>query len=207
MATPIPQPYLHANPAYTQTTPYIPPAYFNPNDIQSLNDSFSKDGIKRLSKTVNPISQAATITKPAEAFKAKAYRDSAGHLTVGYGQRTDNPRATTTEQAASEWMFDRLGKNHQKLLLNSPAYRNANPNQQGAMLDFSYNVGTNWEKYTDLSAYSNDPKGAPYIIQLLPAFRKDTAGNQLEGLERRRADEVRLGTSTDTETYFPVHLR
>lgn len=206
MATPINQPYFHANPAYKQTTPYIPPAYFNPADLPQLNDSFSQN-TRKFDRPVNPIQQAATIVKPYEGFRAKAYTDSAGHLTVGYGQRTENPNAVTTEAAASQWMFDRLGKNHQKLLLNNVAYREANPNQQGAMLDFSYNVGTNWSKYTDLSAYSKDPKGAPYIIQLLPAFRKDDKGVEQEGLTRRRADEVRLGTSRDTENYFPIHLK
>lgn len=198
--------YYMANPSYKQSTPYIPPSYYDPNSMERMRDSINNPVAAEKFKKVNAIEQAARITKPSEKFSSTVYKDSAGHLTVGYGQRATDKNQMIDEPSASEWMFDRLGANHRRLMISSPAYANANPNQQGALLDLSYNIGDNWEKYTDFYHYSQDPKGASYLIQMLPAFRRDDKGQIQEGLVKRRSDEQRLGTDPNDKEYFPSFI-
>lgn len=193
---------------YKPKTPFIKPFSVEGYDYNgSINSIPTREPLDR---KVSAVQQASAIGRKYEKFIPRLYDDKEGVPTIGYGQTVNIPKSgTISEQDAFKWMLNRYEKNNSQLL-RYPLYRAANENVRGGILDLSYNIGTNFqaEGRDDLAHYMSDPKYIPQVIQLMTAYRKgQNTGKTYEGLERRRADDVRLALTKDDVQYFPYYMK
>ena len=191
---------------YVQRTPFIPPMSTEGYDYNSSIQNIKPR--ETLDRRFNAITQAASIGRRYEKFVPTVYRDNEGVRTIGYGQTENIPDGRISEPDAFNWMKARYEKNH-KELLRYPTYASANENVRGGILDLSYNIGTDFNAAgrDDLAKYMSDPAYTPQVIQLMGAYRKGArTGEEYLGLERRRADDIRLALTPDDVQYFPYYM-
>lgn len=140
------------------------------------------------------------LIKRFEGLRLKAYRDSVGVLTIGYGTTTRAGIGVTVtegmeinEADAEAFLKMALEKFSAQIL---PAFtRKPSENQFGAMLSLAYNIGpTAFKKSTCLKRFNaGDTEGA---AEALTWFKK-AGGKVLKGLVRRRAAERELFLAGD----------
>lgn len=83
------------------------------------------------------IDSALPRLKTEEGFRARAYRDTAGHTTIGYGWNID---AGITQRAAAALLQAQLEELHDTLMTYS-WYAGLDPARQGVCLDIAINDG------------------------------------------------------------------
>lgn len=83
------------------------------------------------------IDAALPRLKTEEGFRARAYRDTQGHLTVGYGFNVD---AGISQRAAAALLQEQLEELHETLSGYS-WYAGLDPVRQGVCLDIAFNDG------------------------------------------------------------------
>ncbi len=83
------------------------------------------------------IDSALPRLKTEEGFRARAYRDTEGHMTIGYGWNID---AGITPKAAEALLQAQLQELHETLMAYS-WYANLDPVRQGVCLDIAFNDG------------------------------------------------------------------
>jgi GH24 family phage-related lysozyme (muramidase) len=191
---------------YKPTTPFIPPLSTEGYDYNTSIKNIVPRGTE--DRKISAIQQASEIGRRYERFIPRLYLDNQGVPTIGYGQTENIPSGKMTEPQAFQWMLNKYSKNH-KELLDYPTYRAANENVRGAILDLSYNIGTNFnaDNRTDLAKYMSDPIYTPQVIQLMGAYRRGSKTKEDHlGLERRRADDIRLALTPDDVQYFPYYM-
>lgn len=136
---------------------------------------------------------AVDLIKKWEGFRANAYRDSVGVLTVGYGftepaldaiglemrKECSKPEATT--------ILTKLLHEHYAPNVDQMARRQVGPYQRGALCSLAYNIGLFALEESTLIAHVQ--KGE--MEQAAQEFEKwiYADGQVLEGLVRRREDE------------------
>lgn len=200
---------------YQQTTPYIAPEFYTQDMLtlmQQRADPKYKADTSTWSRALNIYEQASNIGTKYEGFKPEWYKDVKGNWTIGYGGRDNDPNYASiprdgkiTQQQAYAKMLEGY-QSKEKQLLKYPAYKSMSANEKAGLLDMVYNIG-NVSSYTDLSAYLKQPKNIHKIIELVPSFRK-ASGEVLEGLERRRADDMRLMLQKEQDkAYLPIFVK
>ncbi len=147
---------------------------------------------------------ALTIIKRWEGCKLEAYPDpgTGGEpWTIGWGTTVINSRSVQPGQRISQAEADQLleqgvrAKGAQVLGL-LPMAAQWRPNQIAALVSWAYNVGAGAVEDSTLRKRllaGEDP--AKVVAEELPRWNKG-GGRVLEGLTRRRADEVKLFTGT-----------
>lgn len=184
---------------------YVPPKFFDDNLNQRIRDIRPASEFRK----VSPVRQAAKIAVPYESFMADPYWD-VDHYSIGYGTPSEENAPSITEAEGRSRMFEELEKKHKKLS-EYPAYRAANPNAQGGLLDTFYTAGTALDKHSPkVLRMMQNPTNIPYIIQEIPTYRNKTVKGKkvlVEGLERRRADDIRLATDPNDEEYLPTFIK
>ena len=139
--------------------------------------------------------QAINIIKKWEGFEARAYPDSVGVWTIGYGTTARanvgiEPTAgmKITEAQATVYLNRALEKFASQIrpFITAPI----NDNEWSAFLSLAYNIGPGaFRKSTALRRFNaGDKAGA---AEALTWFNK-AGGRVLRGLERRRAEEKAL---------------
>lgn len=187
---------------------WVAPAFFDENYNQRLSD------IKPASlfQKINAVNQAGKLAMAYESYSPNDYPDIK-QRSIGYGTKANEGETYITEQEARRRMFADLEARHITMANNYPAYKAANPNVQGALLDTFYTVGTDLSKHSPvMSKLMQNPAYIPYIIQEIPSYRKayDAKSKEkvvLEGLTRRRADDVRLAIDPNDKEYFPSFVK
>jgi hypothetical protein len=186
-------------------TNYVPPKFFDDNFNQRIRDIRPASEFRK----VNPVRQAAKIAVPYENFMANPYWD-VDHYSIGYGTPSELDAPSITEPEARRRMFEEMEKKHQELL-GYPTYAAANPNAQGGILDTFYTAGTALNKHSPrVLRMMKEPTNIPYIIQEIPTYRNKTVKGKkvlVEGLERRRADDIRLAIDPNDEEYLPTFIK
>lgn len=143
------------------------------------------------------LTPALAIIKRWEGCKLTAYQDVAGVWTVGWGTtviagKPVQPGQTITQAEADALLEQGVrGKGAQVLGL-LPMAAEWKPNQVAALVSWAYNVGAGALEDSTLRKRllaGEDPAKA--VAEELPRWNK-AGGNVVEGLVRRRADEVRL---------------
>lgn len=76
--------------------------------------------------------------KAHEGFRARAYQDSVGVWTVGYG--TNLQRLTIDEATAEQWLLRELARLREFFELHQP-YPKLSPARQDVILEMAYNLG------------------------------------------------------------------
>ena len=134
------------------------------------------------------------LIKGFEGLELKAYKDSVGVWTIGYGHTTaaGNPAVvsglTITNQQAEDMLRSDLRK--YQAMVDRNVKVPLNENQYGALVSFTYNLGEGNLKYSTLLKKVNakDFKGAALEF----AKWNKAGGAVLKGLTRRRAAEAAL---------------
>lgn len=139
-----------------------------------------------------------SFLKREEGFKDKAYQDSGGKWTIGYG-RTFNADGTpvkagqtTTRKAEDSWLSERAQSDYdatkKHLDANGIEYTE---NQLQALASFRYNGGHGMLS----SLTDNGARNIDEIYSMLPAYNKVTKNGkkvEVQGLTNRRAAEMAL---------------
>ena len=132
--------------------------------------------------------------KKKEGFKAKAYRDNAGKLTIGYGQRINSSskyasgRLTVTRKQAEQWLIENLVNAYNQIVRRWAGFAKVPQNQKDAIVSLAYNVGVGAATGGSMFRYfrNGDIKTAASRILLY-----DYAGGRvLRGLRIRREQEA-----------------
>lgn len=130
------------------------------------------------------------LVKEFEGCRLTAYQDSVGVWTIGYGHTgSDVHRGLTITQARAEEL---LANDLQKFVNCVTSYVKVplNPNQNGALVSFSYNVGCgNLQSSTLLRRLNAHENPNTVASQELPKW-VFAGGKKLPGLVRRRDAEV-----------------
>lgn len=96
---------------------------------------------------VDVIELAVARLKSEEGFRSTAYRDSAGHLTIGFGFNVD---AGISEFAAAALLAAQVSE-RETVLLNYPWYATCDPVRRSVLLDVAFNLGvTGLLKFHDM---------------------------------------------------------
>jgi len=159
-----------------------------------------------------PTEQPQKAPKPAwydlvsksEGMRTKAYWDSTGKVwTIGKGSTT-HPDGRPVKQGdvisseqADEYMQDYVNKKLVPKLEKIPTWKKLNPNQQGALISFGYNMGPNFygaKGFESISKCLSCEQNLSGVPETLKKYNK-SGGKVLSGLIKRREDEGTLWSS------------
>ncbi len=140
------------------------------------------------------------LIKRWEGFRSKAYRCSAGVLTIGYGHTTaaGAPRVRsgmTVTRAEAERILVRDLATYERGVLSAIADVPCTDNQFAAMVSLCYNIGPGAFRRSSVAKHMR--RGQPDIAATRFAAWNKAGGKVLRGLVRRRADEARLFNTPD----------
>ena len=140
-----------------------------------------------------------TLTKSFEQLRLKAYPDSGGIWTIGWGHTSDKnytvtPDSVITLLQAENLIIQDFGEAEATLKEQMPNWQDLNENQYAACVDFVFNRGSlKWHSGADTRIYEWLIKG---LFDKVPdeflSFTKDSAGHVLNGLLKRRIAERHL---------------
>ena len=144
------------------------------------------------------------MVKQFEGFSATPYKDSAGILTIGYGQTGNiDPTDTVSEEQASAMLVARLEKERTAVKNYGKSIgRDWNENQINALASFRYNLGGERLKQLTKNGERTDEEIAEMMLKYNKANVKGTL-TPLAGLTKRRTREAALFKSEPT-TLTPV---
>jgi len=148
---------------------------------------------KKKSKAVGA---AIKLIKKWEGFMSEAYLCPAGVPTIGYGSTfyEDGEEVKMTDEKVDKKRAEEILVNHVndvEAQIKRVIKHELNPNQLGALISFTYNLGIgNLKRSTMLILINNDPSNQN-IERELKRWVK-SGGKVLKGLVERRAEESEL---------------
>ena len=130
------------------------------------------------------------LVKEFEGLRLTAYQDSVGVWTIGYGHTGPEVKRGLTISQAQADNYLQTDLNKFANCVNTYITARLNPNQVGALISWSYNVGCGNLQSSTLRRRMNAGE-APNTVasQELPKWVK-AGGQTLPGLVRRRNAEV-----------------
>ena len=142
------------------------------------------------------------LIKVFEGFFAYAYPDprtKAKPYTIGWGSTRKKDGSewslgeTITREEAEELLIYQLENKYLPSLQKIPVWDELNPNQQGALLSFAYNLGANFYGTQNFQSITRVLKNKLWdeIEETLVKYR-NPGSNVEEGLRRRRKAEAKL---------------
>ncbi|KAL1959406.1 hypothetical protein VTO42DRAFT_2209 [Malbranchea cinnamomea] len=162
---------------------------------------------------VGPDVNAATISliKEFEGFVPKPAPDPIGLPTVGYGHLCQTKDCSEvkydfplTEATASALLKEDLKGFQDAITMMTKTLVVLNANQYGALVSWSFNVGTGNARSSTLIKRLNAGENPNTVIaEELPKWNK-AGGKVLPGLVRRREAEVKLATTPTDVPALPV---
>jgi GH24 family phage-related lysozyme (muramidase) len=171
--------------------------------VATLSGGVPTEAIERVQEVVKEepwMQHALAIIKEFEGLELEAYVDAVGVVTIGWGttcytdgrpvHRGDRVTPHQADQLLREQVVREYAPGVFKAL---PLARTFRPQQQAALVSFTYNVGVEALNASTLRKRllaGEDP--ALVIRQELPRWRFGDQGEVLAGLERRRACEINL---------------
>ena len=135
------------------------------------------------------------LVKEFEGLRLTAYQDSVGVWTIGYGHTGPEvkPGMTISQAQADTYLQNDLAKFN--ACVSNYIAGNLNPNQVGALMSWSYNVGCGNLQSSTLRRRINAGENPNTVArEELPKWNK-AGGQVLPGLTRRRNAEVAFFTS------------
>jgi len=135
------------------------------------------------------------LIKDFEGFRATTYKDSAGHLTIGYGTTgmagvgIDPRPGQTITHSEAEWYLQKAVDKFAASI--RPAIKaSINDNEFGAFVSLAYNIGPSAFKASSALRHFNAGDKAKAAAAILLWNR--AGGKKLAGLVRRREAEKAL---------------
>lgn len=133
--------------------------------------------------------EAITLIKKWEGLRLKAYRCSAGVLTIGYGTTANVKEGMTISEADAQLrLISHLNKldNELSTLVNVPL----KSHQRAALLSFLYNLGSTNFRTSGLRKKINSMDIEGIKVEWLKWCKAN--GKEVQGLKNRREDELAL---------------
>lgn len=122
------------------------------------------------------------LTKTFEGLRLTSYQDGAGVWTIGYGHTHGvGPGQSCTLQQANQWLIEDVEWAASAVSRLAPW---ANQNQFDALVDFTFNLGSN-------ALATMLHHGRESVSQQIPRWC-NVAGKHSDGLVKRRVKEVEL---------------
>ena len=131
------------------------------------------------SRTVSD--RGVKLIKEFEGCRLKAYYDSAGVITIGYGT-TIKKGMTISQATADKWLKESLNKKYGPKVNKYDGHYKWTQNEFDALISFAYNIGS-IDQLTD-----NGKRSKQAIANAMPQYCH-AAGKKLPGLVRRRKAE------------------
>ena len=144
------------------------------------------------SRTVSD--RGVKLIKEFEGCRLKAYYDSAGVITIGYGTTNSDKSITGTtikkgmtisQATADKWLKESLNKKYGPKVNKYDGHYKWTQNEFDALISFAYNIGS-IDQLTD-----NGKRSKQAIANAMPQYCH-AAGKKLPGLVRRRKAEREL---------------
>lgn len=145
------------------------------------------------------------LIKKYEGLRLTAYKpvSSEKYYTIGYGHYGADVTADMciTESKATEYLKEDV-KTAEKAVTSLLKYYDFTQNQFDALVSFTFNCGKgNLTKLT-----KNHTRTIEEIAEHITAYNKDCNGRVLQGLVRRRNEELKLyNLSSCLEEYYPKY--
>jgi len=138
------------------------------------------------------------LIKGFEGWRPKAYKDSVGVWTIGYGHTSmaGPPKVRAGMKITKAFGEDLLQKDLQKYAkaVDDAVKVELNSNQFGALVSFCYNVGPGNFRKSSVLRYTNKSRFSDVPARLM--LWNKAGGLVLRGLTRRRKAEGNLFMST-----------
>ena len=142
--------------------------------------------------------QSMNLIKSFEGWRAKAYKDSVGEWTIGYGHTSmaGNPKVKPGMVITKVYGEQLLLKDIQKYAkaVDDAVKVPLNSNQFGALVSFCYNVGPGNFRKSSVLRYTNASRFNDVPARLM--LWNKAGGVVLKGLTRRRKAEGKLFRNT-----------
>lgn len=162
--------------------------FSKPGNIQILDNALSFLGFPKEEAGRRISSAGLDIIKQAEGLELKAYRDTGGILTIGYGHtRGVKAGQVITEAIADQLLAEDVADAEATVRRLFPI---TTQNQFDALVSFTYNLGEGQVKESTLRRLHNEGDYAGARAQFA-RWRFDN-GRELPGLVKRRAAEAAL---------------
>lgn len=141
------------------------------------------------------------LIKEFEGFRSKAYYDSVGVLTIGYGSTTSAgfiilPEMTITKEIANAMLLKSIVERYEPLVNKYDSIYNFTQNEFDALCSFCYNIG-NIDGLTAKGTRSKEVIADKMLLYVKAGCRT------LKGLVTRREKERALFLSENI--YFPIY--
>ena len=133
-----------------------------------------------------------TLIKKWEGYREKAYICAGGVCTIGYGHTQSTELGTTcTKEQAEQWLVEDIERTEKHVEKYDSTYHFTD-NEFSALVSFAFNVGN----INQLTA-----KGTRTREQIKNAWLKynKADGKVLDGLKKRRAEELQLFCNNDLQ--------
>lgn len=140
----------------------------------------------------DPLEPALQLIRKWEGCRLETYRCSAGVLTIGYG--STGPHVKTNMRISQQAAEALLAKDIKRFVdvIDLQITAKLTNNQRCALISFTFNVGAGALFDSTLRRRLNSGENPNRVaIEELPRWNK-AGGKVLEGLARRREDELRL---------------
>ena len=171
--------------------------------VAAIGSGLPTQAIERVQQVVRDepwMAHALAIIKEFEGLELEAYVDAVGVVTIGWGTTLYNDGRPVkkgdrvTPEQADQLLRDQVLRDYAPGVFKAlPLARDFTPQQQAALVSFTYNVGVEALNESTLRKRLLSGEDAALVIrQELPRWRFGDEGEVLAGLERRRAAEVRL---------------
>lgn len=130
------------------------------------------------------------LIKKHEGYRDKAYVCPSGVPTIGYGHTKGVTEGMScTKEQAESWLLEDIERAEKQVDKYNTTY-NFSENEYSALVSFAFNIGS----IEQLTAKGTRTK--EQIKSALPKYNRG-GGKVLEGLKKRRADELRLFCDND----------
>jgi lysozyme len=165
------------------------------DEVHNYGDYYEHDSDVHVKTGTWNVAGTKSLIKEFEGLRLTAYQDIVGVWTIGYGHTGSDvyPGLKITEAQADSLLEKDLGRfvscvtSYVKVPLN--------PNQNGALVSFSFNLGCGSLQSSTLLRRLNAGENPNTVArEEMPKWNK-AGGKVVEGLVRRRAAEVKFFTS------------
>lgn len=132
------------------------------------------------------------LIKKHEGYRDIAYVCPSGVTTIGYGHTKGVTEGMTcTKEQAETWLLEDIERAEKQVDKYNTTY-NFSENEYSALVSFAFNIGS----IEQLTAKGTRTK--EQIKSAIPKYNRG-GGRVLEGLKKRRADELRLFCNNDLQ--------
>lgn len=174
---------------FAAVRPFAPDQRFTPPMVEALDHAADLLGLPRMDTGKRTSPEGLRIIKEAEGLRLKAYQDTGGVWTIGYGHTGPDvkPGQVITEAVADALLVEDV---REAEIAVEKLFPVTNQNQFDALVSFTFNLGGGQVGESTLRRLHNEGDYAGAKAQFA-RWRFDN-GKELAGLVKRRAAEAAL---------------